>query len=100
MIGIVSISVIILVQFAYLAVLIAKEPAVVLNFSNYITNLVKYNFYINMLLGAAIGIVFTLIAVLPFFESKPKSDDEKRKFIEKKKALEEKKENEVEKDEE
>lgn len=67
--GIVSVSVVILIQFAYLAVLIVKEPGVSLNFANYMTNIVKFNFYINMLLGALIGIVFTLISVLPYFDS-------------------------------
>ena len=67
--GIVSGVVVILIQFVYLAVLIIKEPSVTLNFANYMTNIVKFNFYINMLLGALIGIVFTLISVLPYFDS-------------------------------
>lgn len=69
MIGIISIAFIIIVQFAYLAVLILKEPSVKLTFGNYMTNLVKYNFYRDMLIGAGIGTVFALIAVLPFFDS-------------------------------
>ncbi len=79
--GIVSVAVVILVQFAYLAVLIIKEPSVALTFKNYMTNLVKYNFYFNMILGAGIGIVFTLIAVLPFFDSSIKSDSAKKDFL-------------------
>ncbi|MHB1452426.1 MAG: hypothetical protein ACYCYM_00520 [Saccharofermentanales bacterium] len=80
-VGIVSIAVVILVQFAYLAVLIIKEPDVALNFKNFITNLIKYNFYINMILGAGIGIVFTLISVLPFFDSSKKSARSKNDFL-------------------
>jgi hypothetical protein len=79
--GIISIVVVILVQFGYLAVLIVKEPNVALTFQNFITNLVKYNFYINMILGAGIGIVFTLIAVLPFFDSSAKSAKAKTDFL-------------------
>lgn len=84
-VGIVSVAVVILVQFAYLAVLIIKEPDVALNFKNFITNLVKYNFYINMVLGAGIGIVFTLISVLPFFDSSMKSTKSKADFIKRRK---------------
>jgi len=76
--GIVSAAVVILIQFAYLAVLIIKEPSVTLNFANYMTNIVKFNFYINMLLGALIGLVFTLISVLPYFDSnKPQAKKSK-----------------------
>jgi len=67
--GIVSGTVVIIIQFVYLAVLIIKEPSVTLNFANYMTNIVKFNFYINMLLGALIGLVFTLISVIPYFDS-------------------------------
>jgi hypothetical protein len=69
-IGITAIAVVIVIQFAYLAVLIIKEPQVHLTFSNYFTNLVKFHFYITMLLGAFIGVVFVLISVLPFFDKK------------------------------
>ncbi len=68
-VAIISVAVVVLIQFAYLAVLILKEPSVKLNFNNYYTNLIKYSFYTKMLINAAIGTVFTLIAVLPFFDS-------------------------------
>ena len=67
-VGLISVIVVILTQFSYLTVLIIKEPSVELNLNNFITNLVNYNFYTKMLINAAIGIVFTLIAVLPFFD--------------------------------
>ncbi len=77
--GIVSGTVVLLIQFVYLAVLIIKEPSVTLNFANYMTNIVKFNFYINMLLGALIGLVFTLISVLPYFDSN-KQQPKKSKY--------------------
>lgn len=83
--GIVSIAVVIVVQFAYLAMLIVKEPDVTLTLSNYVTNLVKFNFYINMILGAVIGIVFTLIAVLPFFDNSYTTSKDKAAFLAKRK---------------
>lgn len=80
-VGIVSIVTVIVIQFVSLAILIIKEPSVTLTFSNYITNLSKSNFYINILLGALIGIVFTLIAVLPFFDNSVSSAKAKNDFI-------------------
>ena len=88
-VGILSIVVVILVQFGYLAVLIVKEPDVALNFSNFITNLVKYNFYFTMLMGAGIGAVFTLISVLPFFDSSAGSDRAREAYLERRKRKEE-----------
>lgn len=85
-IGGVSIAVVILVQFVSLAILIAKEPSVNLTFTNYLTNLSKQNFYVNILLGALIGVVFTLIAVLPFFDSSLSSSQAKTNFIARNKA--------------
>lgn len=83
-VGITSIAIIILVQFAYLAILVVKEPNVALNFKNYILNLAKFTFYINMILGAVIGIVFTLIAVHPFFDSRISSAGARRTLMSKK----------------
>ena len=88
-VGIISIAVVILVQFGYLAVLIIKEPNVALTFQNFITNLVKYNFYINMVLGAGIGVVFTLISVLPFFDSSVKSSNARADFLKHRKRMDE-----------
>jgi len=86
-VGIVSIAVVILIQFISLVVLIAKEPSVTLTFSNYISNISKSTFYINMLLGALIGIVFTLIAVLPFFDNSVSSSKAKKDFLSKRKLF-------------
>jgi hypothetical protein len=72
---------VIVAQFAYLAVLIIKEPGVEFTFSNYISNLTKFNLYINMLLGVLIGVVFTLIAILPFFDNTKSSSDAKTDFL-------------------
>lgn len=77
-VGIVSIVAVIILQFVNLAILIAKEPFVELNFSNYVNNLTQSTFYLNMLLGGAIGIIFALILVLPFFDNeKPSKKKEK-----------------------
>lgn len=80
-IGITSVITVIVAQFAYLAVLIIKEPGVEFTFSNYISNLTKFNLYINMLLGVLIGVVFTLIAILPFFDNTKSSSDAKTDFL-------------------
>lgn len=85
-VGIVSIAVVVILQFVSLAILIIKEPTVNLTISNYISNISKSNFYINMLLGALIGIVFTLIAVLPFFDNSSSSAKTKKDFLSKKKS--------------
>jgi hypothetical protein len=87
-VGIVSITVVILIQFAYIAVLIIKEPTVALTWSNYITNISKSTLYINLLLGVLIGTVFALISVLPFFDTSI-SSSKKAKKIAAKKAAEE-----------
>lgn len=83
-VGITSIAIIIVVQFAYLFVMILKSD-VDMTFNNYFTNLIKYNFYIQLILGFAIGTVFTLIAVLPFFDNKVKVEDERVNFLNKRK---------------
>ena len=86
-VGIVSIAVVILIQLTSLAVLIGKEPSVTLTFSNYLSNISKSTFYINMLLGALIGIVFTLIAVLPFFDNSVSASKAKKDFLSKRKSF-------------
>jgi len=68
-VGITSAILVILVQFAYLAVYVIKTPGISLTISTYSKYLTENNFYINLILGAAIGIIFTLITVLPFFDS-------------------------------
>jgi len=80
-VGIVSIAVVVLLQFAYIAVLIIKEPTVSFTLTNYLTNMSKSAFYINMLLGALIGTVFTLISVLPFFDTSISSSRAKKGFL-------------------
>lgn len=80
-IGTVSVITVIVAQFAYLAILIIKEPDVKFTFTNYISNLTKFNLYINMLLGILIGVVFTLIAILPFFDNSKSSSEAKTDFL-------------------
>ncbi len=85
-VGIVSVAAVILIQFAYVAVLIYKEPSVALTWDNYITNIAKSAIYINLLLGILIGTVFTLISVLPFFDTSVSSSKKAKQIAAKRAA--------------